>query len=109
MRRPWFLGKDYSAASKQYEWKANQLIGKAIALGLLIRSTEVPRGHYEKLDALSNPSYDLGPNVFSIGKHAAVFLEHFDDSNPPTEPVSNANEDSSAPDASWNGQEDPLW
>jgi hypothetical protein len=75
-------GRQYYEASGQYEWKGRELVDKAFTAGLLVRSTEVPRGHYEKLDAQSNPSYDFGPNVFSIGKLAAAFLRSI-----PLEPV----------------------
>lgn len=68
-------GIDYYKAAGTYEWKASQVVNRAADLGLLIRSTENPRGFYEKRDAAVNPSYDLGPAVFTIGRLASDFLD----------------------------------
>ena len=69
--------KEYWQAAGQYEWRGKALIDKAFALGLLVRTTENPRGYYEKMDAQSNPSYNFGPNVFFVGKLASAFLAAF--------------------------------
>lgn len=69
--------KEYWQAAGQYEWKGRALIDRAYALGLLVRTTENPRGYYEKMDAQSNPSYNFGPSVFFIGKLASAFLDEF--------------------------------
>lgn len=69
--------KEYWQAAGEYEWRGRALIDKAFALGLLVRTTENPRGYYEKMDSQSNPSYDFGPNVFFVGKLASAFLEEF--------------------------------
>ena len=102
---PELRGRAYYVDSGQYEWRASELIDKAFALGLLVRSTETPRGHYEKLDARSNPSFNFGPNVFTMGKLVARYLEQ----HPQRPPAEAAVAGPASDDSDTLFGEDSIW
>jgi hypothetical protein len=100
--------KEYWQAAGQYEWRGRALIDKAFALGLLVRTTENPRGYYEKMDSQSNPSYNFGPNVFFMGKLASALLAAY----PYNPNVSNSDADTERDRAINDGEDGkgvPLW
>jgi hypothetical protein len=70
-----YLGRHFSVEDEDLlDWRTENLIDQARAAGLLVRSTESPRG-YEKKDGESNPSYDLGPMVSIAGRLVSAFID----------------------------------
>jgi hypothetical protein len=60
-------------ASEDAAWQARNLIERGLKTALLAPSTETIRGHFEKLDAEVNPSYDFGPILLAMEPVVVVY------------------------------------